>query len=178
MQKCKIYTQRNATKSAKLRHYSLSWQNSVKFCKDVTRDRIFYMNIVCMFLCCFFPSLTTHCTTHCTLLTAPHTPHCSLLTPRSVWTRRLLGAQRMRCLQSTLPLMYCRVVGSAPWYSVLLCADQCSYVQISAVMCRSVQLCADQCSYVQISAVMCRSVQLCADQCSYVQISAVMCSAM
>ena len=28
-------------KSVKLRHYSLSWQNSVKFCKDFTPDRIF-----------------------------------------------------------------------------------------------------------------------------------------
>ena len=28
-------------KSAKLRHYSLSQQNSIKFCKKITRDRIF-----------------------------------------------------------------------------------------------------------------------------------------
>ena len=33
-------------KSAKLRHYLLSRGNSVKFCKDFTRDKIFYTNIV------------------------------------------------------------------------------------------------------------------------------------
>ena len=32
-------------KSMKLRHYSLSRQNSLKFCKDFTKDRIFYTNI-------------------------------------------------------------------------------------------------------------------------------------
>ena len=35
------------TKSVKSRHYSFSWQNSVKCCKDNTRDRIFvFTNIV------------------------------------------------------------------------------------------------------------------------------------
>ena len=29
-------------KTKKLRHYSLSWQNSKIFCKDFTRDRIFF----------------------------------------------------------------------------------------------------------------------------------------
>ena len=37
--------QKNATKSAKLCHYSLSRQNSVKFCKYFTPYRIFYTNI-------------------------------------------------------------------------------------------------------------------------------------
>ena len=30
-------------KTKKLRHYSLSWQNSVEFCKDFKRDRIFFI---------------------------------------------------------------------------------------------------------------------------------------
>ena len=38
-------------KSAKLQHYSLSRQNSLKFCKDSTQYRIFlYTNMVCTFV--------------------------------------------------------------------------------------------------------------------------------
>ena len=37
---------KNATKTAKLRHYSLFWQKNVKIFKDFTPDRIFYTNIV------------------------------------------------------------------------------------------------------------------------------------
>ena len=38
-------------KSAKSRHFSLSRQNSLKFCKDFTRDRIFFLtDIVCTFV--------------------------------------------------------------------------------------------------------------------------------
>ena len=35
--------QKMPPKSAKLWHYSLSWQNSVKFCKDFTQNRIFLL---------------------------------------------------------------------------------------------------------------------------------------
>ena len=38
-------------KSAKSRHYSLSRQNSVKFCKDFTRDRIFFTQTL---FACFY----------------------------------------------------------------------------------------------------------------------------
>ena len=37
-------------KNAKSRQYSISQQNSVKFGKNFTRDRILYMNIVCTFV--------------------------------------------------------------------------------------------------------------------------------
>ena len=44
---CAKLCQKMLAKSANTWHYSLSRQNSVKICKDFTRDRIFYTNIVC-----------------------------------------------------------------------------------------------------------------------------------
>ena len=41
------------TKCAKSRHYSLSWQRSVKFCKDFTRDKI-CLHKYCLHVCTFF----------------------------------------------------------------------------------------------------------------------------
>ena len=47
------YVPGNAKKKReKLRHYSLSWQNSVKFCKNFTRDRIF-LHQHCWHVCTF-----------------------------------------------------------------------------------------------------------------------------
>ena len=44
-------------KSAKMQHFSLSWQNTVTFGTDFTELEVFYTSIACMLLC-FFPSMT------------------------------------------------------------------------------------------------------------------------
>ena len=62
MLKIKIKLQnvpKNATKNAKSLHYSLSQQNSVTFCKDFTRDRIFYTNIVGTLVCFYISARGT-----------------------------------------------------------------------------------------------------------------------
>ena len=46
----KCATQKMPPKSAKLRHYSLSRQNSVKFCKDLPEIGYFYTKIVRTFV--------------------------------------------------------------------------------------------------------------------------------
>ena len=152
-------------KSAELRHYSLSRQNSVKFCKDLTQDRIFFAWI--LFACSnVFASLNTM---HCKALqcTAMH------------YNALQRTATHCNSLQFT-KMHYNALQCPAMHYNALQCTEMhYNALQWTAMHCNTLQYTAMHCNTLQYTAMHCNALQRATKQCAHcnaVQYTAMHCT--